>query len=118
MQVCNLGPAEIGSLFANSMNLTLSVVARSGGAAAAAARVDSHLGSPMDFRAGEPMTASPDFVPASGNRRSDYSSGSRKRRSVLDELDDECGYDDDDEEEDAMGNTLRQLSQEFEDIMR
>jgi NIMA (never in mitosis gene a)-related kinase len=89
-----------------------------GGAAAAAARVDSHLGSPMDFRAGEPMTASPDFVPASGNRRSDYSSGSRKRRSVLDELDDECGYDDDDEEEDAMGNTLRQLSQEFEDIMR
>ena len=73
----------------------------------------------MRYGAGEPRTDSPNFVPSdAAKRRSNPSSGRKKRRSVLDELDDECqGYDDEDDE-DPMGNTLRQLSQEFEDIMR
>ena len=69
--------------------------------AAAALREDSHAGGGMRYGAGEPRTDSPNFVPGdAAKRRSNPSSGRKKRRSVLDELDDECqGYDDEDDED-------------------
>ena len=82
--------------------------------ASAAQSSRENAGSVGGTRTYEPLTASPDFIPTKDRQQT---SSARKRRSVLQELDDECAaYDEDDD--DPMGNTLRQLSQEFEDIMR